>query len=265
MSYETILAEQSDGILRLTLNRPEKLNAWTYRMAAELTDAIEKANADDDVIAMVVTGTGRGFCAGADIEDVFKTQAEGGDVGGGSGRRRDWVKLVRESKPMVAAINGAAIGVGLTQVLPMDYLIAGSGAKLSARFIKMGLVPELASSHYLGLRCGFGQANRLMLTGCTISAEEAARIGLVDEVVAPDALLEAATDMARQMGENPQAALKMVKTLVTENFSEGDTDLVQKREMEALATCYASAEHKEAIAAFMEKRPPDFKRARQDA
>ena len=104
-----------------------------------------------------------------------------------------------------------------------------------------------------------------MLTGCTISAEEAVRIGLVDEVVAPDALLEAATDMARQMGENPQAALKMVKTLVTENFSEGDTDLVQKREMEALATCYASAEHKEAIAAFMEKRPPDFKRARQDA
>jgi 2-(1,2-epoxy-1,2-dihydrophenyl)acetyl-CoA isomerase len=129
----------------------------------------------------------------------------------------------------------------------------------------MGLVPELASSHYLGLRCGFGQANRLMLTGCTVDAEEAARIGLVDQVVDPDDLLATATDMARQMGENPQAALKMVKALVTENFSEGDTDLVQRRELEALATCYASAEHKEAIAAFMEKRPPDFKRARQDA
>ncbi|NBC23309.1 MAG: enoyl-CoA hydratase [Gammaproteobacteria bacterium] len=265
MSYETILTEQQDGILTLTLNRPEKLNAWTYQMAAELTDAIEAANADDDVMAMVVTGAGRGFCAGADIADVFKTQAEGGNVSGGKGRRRDWVSLVRESKPMVAAINGAAIGVGLTQVLPMDYLIAADGAKLSARFIKMGLVPELASSHFLGLRCGFGQASRLMLTGCTITADEALRVGLVDEVTAPDDLLERARDMARQMGENPQSALTMVKSLITRNFSEGDTAVVQRRETEALATCYASAEHKEAIAAFFEKRPPDFKKARQGA
>lgn len=266
MSYETILTEQQDGILTLTLNRPEKLNAWTYQMAAELTDAIEAANADDDVIAMVVTGAGRGFCAGADISDVFKTQAEGGDVSGGKGRRRrDWVSLVRESKPLVAAINGAAIGVGLTQVLPMDYLIAADGAKLSARFIKMGLVPELASSHFLGLRCGFGQASRLMLTGCTIMADEAQRIGLVDEVAPADTLLERARDMARQMGENPQAALAMVKSLITQNFSEGDTGVVQRRETEALATCYASAEHKEAIAAFLEKRPPDFRKARQSA
>jgi len=263
MSYETILTEQQDGILTLTLNRPEKLNAWTYQMAAELTDAIEAANADDDVIAMVVTGAGRGFCAGADISDVFKTQAEGGDVSGGKGRRRDWVKLVRESKPLVAAINGAAIGVGLTQVLPMDYLLAADGAKLSARFIKMGLVPELASSHFLGLRCGFGQASRLMLTGCTITADEAQRIGLVDEVVPADQLLERAAVMAREMGENPQSALAMVKSLISQNFSEGDTDVVQRRETEALATCYASAEHKEAIAAFLEKRPPDFKKARQ--
>jgi len=263
MSYDTILTEQQDGILTLTLNRPEKLNAWTYQMAAELTDAIEAANADDDVIAMVVTGAGRGFCAGADISDVFKTQAEGGNVGGGKGRRRDWVALVRESKPMVAAINGAAIGVGLTQVLPMDYLIAAGGAKLSARFIKMGLVPELASSHFLGLRCGFGQASRLMLTGCTITADEALRVGLVDDVAPPDELLERARDMARQMGENPQSALVMVKSLITENFSEGDTAVVQRRETEALAVCYASAEHKEAIAAFLEKRPPDFKKARQ--
>lgn len=265
MTYQTILADQSDGVLTLTLNRPEKLNAWTYQMAAELTEAIEAANADDDVIGMVVTGAGRGFCAGADVSDVFKAQAEGGATGAGRGRPSDWVKLVRRSKPMVAAINGAAIGVGLTQVLPMDYMMAASGAKLSVRFIKMGLVPELASSHFLGLRCGFGQASRLMLTGCTVSAEEALALGLVDEVHQADKLLDAARAMARQMGENPQAALKMVKALLTDNVSEADTDQVQKREMEALRTCYASAEHKEAIAAFLEKREPDFKRARQSS
>ena len=263
MSYQTILTETTDGVSTLTLNRPDRLNAWTYQMSAELTDAIQAANENDDVIAMVVTGAGRGFCAGADISDVFKAQAEGENVGGDRSRRVDWVKLVRSSKPMVAGINGAAIGVGLTQVLPMDYLVAAKGAKLSVRFIKMGLVPELASSHFLMLRCGFGHASRLMLTGATVSAEEGQALGLVDEVVAPEVLLETARGLARQMGENPQAALKMVKSLITENASEGDTDLVQRREIEALTACYASPEHKEAIAAFLEKREPDFKAARQ--
>jgi 2-(1,2-epoxy-1,2-dihydrophenyl)acetyl-CoA isomerase len=263
MSFETILTEQSDGILTLTLNRPERLNAWTPTMAAELTAAIEAANADDDVIAMVVTGAGRGFCAGADVGDVFKAQAEGKGSASGAGGRRDWVSLVRGSKPMVAAINGAAIGVGLTQVLPMDYLIAARGAKLSLRFIKMGLVPELASSHFVALRCGFGRTSQLMLTGKTVAAEEACSIGLVDEVVEPDALLDTARAAAREMGENPQAALRMVKELLTRNVSEADTSLVQKREMEALKACYASPEHKEAIAAFLEKREPDFRQARQ--
>jgi 2-(1,2-epoxy-1,2-dihydrophenyl)acetyl-CoA isomerase len=264
MSYETILTDTTDGVLTLTLNRPERLNAWTYQMAGELAEAIEAGNADDDVIAMVITGAGRGFCAGADIGDVFKTQAEGGSVRGGGGRRAtDWVSLVRGSKPMVAAINGAAIGVGLTQVLPMDYLVAASGAKLSVRFVKMGLVPELASSHFLGLRCGFGQASRLMLTGCTVTAEEGLALGLVDQVAEGDDLLGTAQEIAREMGNNPQAALRMIKSLFTENVSEGDTALVQRRESEALAACYVSPEHKEAIAAFKEKREQDFRQARQ--
>lgn len=264
MSYQTILTDQQDGILTITLNRPERLNAWTHQMARELDAAIREGNDDDDVMAFVVTGAGRGFCAGADIGDVFQKQAQGEDVRAG-GRDSDWVSLVRSAKPMVAAINGPAIGVGLTQVLPMDYLMAAEGAKLSARFVKMGLVPELASSHYLGLRCGFGHASRLMLSGCTVSADEALAIGLVDQVVAPEALLDAARDMARQMGGNPRAALRMIKSLIDENFTEGDTRIVQKRELEALEVCYRSAEHKEAIAAFMEKREPDFKAARGQA
>jgi enoyl-CoA hydratase/carnithine racemase len=262
MSYQTILTDTADGILTLTLNRPERLNAWTPQMGAELADAIESANADDDIIAMVVTGAGRGFCAGADIGDVFEARSEGRSTDQERPRTRDWVSLVRDSKPMVAAINGAAIGVGLTQILPMDYLIASEGAKLSLRFVKMGLVPELASSHFVALRCGFGKASKLMLTGETIMADKACEVGLVDEVVASEDLLQAARDTARAMGENPQSALRMVKQLLTQNASEADTQLVQKREMEALTTCYTSPEHKEAIAAFLEKREPDFKAAK---
>jgi 2-(1,2-epoxy-1,2-dihydrophenyl)acetyl-CoA isomerase len=263
MSYSTILTELTDDILTITLNRPERLNAWTYQMSADLVDAITKANADDAVIAMVVTGAGRGFCAGADIADVFKAQA---DDAGGAARSRprtvNWVDLVRASKPMVAAVNGAAIGVGLTQILPMDLIVASQTAKLSVRFIKMGLVPELASSHFLPLRVGFGAASELMLTGKTIGAEEALAIRLVDKVTAPEELLGVARAAAKAMGENPQAALRSVKELLSLNPSEADTALVQKREIEALQKAYVSPEHKEAISAFLEKREPDFKAAR---
>lgn len=263
MSYETILTESADGLLTITLNRPERLNAWTYKMGAELGDAIAAANDDDAIEAIVVTGAGRGFCAGADIQDVFDAQQKDDTAASDRPILRSWVELVRASKPMVAAINGACIGVGLTQVLPMDYLIAAKDAKLSLRFIKMGLVPELASSQYVTLRCGFGQANELMLTGKTVSGEEAARIGLVDRAVDAQELLPAARAMAKAMGDNPQAALRAVKQLISVNATESDIAAVQNRELEALQKCYASAEHKEAIDAFLNKREPDFRKARQ--
>ena len=261
MSYETILTENIDGVCIITMNRPERLNAWTYKMGGELNAAVIAANADDDVNAMVLTGAGRGFCAGADIEAVFKAQSEGEDVteGGGAG---DWVNLMRNSKPIVAAINGAAIGLGVTQVLPMDYLVASESAKISVRFVKMGLVPELASSHFLTARVGFGLASELMLTGKTLQGAEALEIGLVDKVTADEDLLETACGIARSMGENPRSALLHIKQLLTANATETDIRLIQKREGEALQECYASNEHKEAIAAFLEKREPDFKAAR---
>jgi 2-(1,2-epoxy-1,2-dihydrophenyl)acetyl-CoA isomerase len=262
MAYETILVENIDGVSTITLNRPERLNAWTYQMGRELSQAVQAGNEDDDVLAFVVTGAGRGFCAGADIGDVFKAQAEGEDVRGDN-TPRDWVADVRAAKPMVAAINGAAIGVGLTQVLPMDYLIAAEGAKLSVRFVKMGLVPELASSHYLVQRMGFGAASELMLSGRTISGAEAAALRLVDRAVPADELLDTAHAVARGMGDNPQASLMAIKSLITLNAAEANVAEVQKREMAALQVAYASAEHKEAIAAFMEKREPDFKAARE--
>lgn len=261
MGYATILTENRDGVLVVTMNRPERMNAWTWEMAAELDDAFRKANADEDVGAIVLTGAGRGFCAGADIEAVFKAQSEGEDVTEGR-RPGNWVDLVRESKPVVAAINGAAVGVGLTQALPADHLVAADTAKLSLRFVKMGLVPELASSHFLTMRVGFGHASELMLTGRTLTGREALELGLVDRVVPVDEVVDEACRVAHTMGENPQDALRHIKRLLTENASESDTTLVQKREGKALVECYASPEHKEAIAAFMQKREPDFKAAR---
>ncbi len=261
MSYETILSQNNGNVAIITMNRPERLNAWTFKMGGELRAAIEAANADDDVDAIVLTGAGRGFCAGADIEDVFKAQSEGEDVteGGGAG---NWVQMVRGSKPIVAAVNGAAIGLGVTQILPMDYIVASEAAKLSVRFVKMGLVPELASSNFLAKRVGFGQASELMLTGKIVTAGEALAIGMVDKVTPADDLLDAACEVARAMGSNARSALLQIKKLLTENISETDLNVVQKREGEALVECYASPEHREAIAAFLEKREPDFKSAR---
>ncbi len=262
MSYETILVDQADGVVTITMNRPERLNAWTYLMNDEMTDALRQGNADNSVEAFVVTGAGRGFCAGADVKDLFQAQAESGEPRSSGRESGNWVDLVRASKPIVAAVNGATIGVGLTQILPMDYIVASKEAKLSCRFIKMGLVPELASSHYLVARCGFGAASELMLSGKTISGEEAAAVRLVDKVVESDQLLTEATAIAKSMGENPQAALSMVKALITQNMAETDTKLVQQREVDALNQCFESAEHLEAIAAFVEKREPDFRGAR---
>jgi enoyl-CoA hydratase/carnithine racemase len=258
--YETILTSLEHGVMTITMNRPERLNAWTYQMGAELQHAIEHGNDDANVDVFVLTGAGRGFCAGADIKDLFKNQADAGDDGSNERPARDWVGLVRGAKPMIAAVNGAAVGVGLTQILPCDYIMASPDAKFSARFVKMGVVPELASSYYLVARAGFGLANRMMLTGETLGAADAQRIGLVDELVADaDDLLPRAMQLAKQIGENPPRALGAVKALVTANMAEPDVKEVQKREMAALAEAYKSPEHHEAIAAFIEKRPPNFK------
>lgn len=262
VDYEQILTEQRDDIVLLTLNRPEKLNAWTPRMSAELVDAIEAADADESVGAVVVTGAGRGFCAGADVSAVFDAQLSGDSASVATEaptRARDWVELVRSTKPIVAAVNGPAIGVGLTMILPFDRIVVAESAKLSVRFVKMGLVPELASSSILPQRCGYGAAADLMLSGRTVLGAEAAAIGLADECVADDAVVDAAIERARSYAENPTPQLRWIKQLLAQNASEVDTGVVQKREIEALQKAYATPEHKEAVAAFLEKRKPTFR------
>jgi enoyl-CoA hydratase/carnithine racemase len=255
-TYEQIRTERRDRVLLVTLHRPEKLNAWTPKMMAELASAITEANGDPDLGAVVVTGEGRGFCAGADIGAVF-----GGHVDDPAEApadedqplATDWTVFCRSSKPLVAAINGPAIGVGLTMVLPFDQLLAAEGAKLSMRFVKLGLVPELASTHFLVSRCGWGSASWLALSGDTVSGDEALRLGLVDRLCAPDALVDEAVAMAAVLAANPPTAVRQIKDLLTANGTDTDLAAVQARELTALSAAYASDDHKAAVRAFLDR------------
>jgi len=266
MSYQTILYEARGNVALMTLNRPEKLNAWTPHMAAEQAAAIERANADREIGAIVVTGAGRGFCAGADMEATFKTRLEGSDPGantaggqGGMPAGLDWVALARRSKPLLAAVNGAAVGIGMTMILPFDVIIASDKAKFGMFFIKMGLVPELASTHYLVQRMGFGRASEMCLSGRLYDAEEARASGLVDRLVSHDRLLDTALALASEIAANPDSQLRMIKELLSTNGCDTDLERVQRRETEELRECWKSPEHAEAVRAFLEKRPPKFR------
>jgi 2-(1,2-epoxy-1,2-dihydrophenyl)acetyl-CoA isomerase len=259
--YEQILWERRGDVGLLTLHRPDKLNAWTRQMHAEMFDAIERANADPAIGAMVVTGAGRGFCAGADIQAQFATRLEDGAPAPSDEARRDWVAFVRESKPLLAAINGVAVGVGLTMVLPFDVLLASSEARVGMFFVRMGLVPELASSHFLAQRVGFGLASEMCLTGQLYPASELAGSGLFNRVVAPDRLLDEALALGATIAGNPDWSLRTIKRLLTENATESDPAAVQRREMAALEQAYRTPEHREAVAAFLEKRPAAFRRS----
>ena len=258
MNLEQIQFEIREGVGLITLNRPERMNAWTYRMSDELTHVIEQCNDNPDVGAMVLTGAGRGFCAGADMQDTFNTRLEGETKDTDQRNRRDWLEVVRGAKPLIAAVNGASIGVGATMILPFDVIFASETARFAMGFIKMGLVPELASSHFLVQRMGFGRASEMCLTGRLYSAAEAKEMGLVDHLVAPEALVEEALALGREMGANPSRQLRWVKELLTKNGSDTDLKAVQRREIERLNAAYETPEHKEAVAAFLEKRPPNF-------
>jgi len=266
MNYEQILYEVRGEVALITLNRPEKLNAWTPRMSEEQADALTRANDDDRVGAVVMTGAGRGFCAGADMEETFQSRIDGVDPGantaegsGGLPAGLDWVALARGSKPLVAAVNGAAVGIGLTMILPFDVIVASETARLGMLFIKMGLVPELASTHFLVQRMGFGRASEMCLSGRVYPAEQAHADGLVDRLAAPEELLDVALDLATAMGSNPAPQLRMTKALLGTNGSETDLAAVQERESKLLRECWKTPEHAEAVQAFTEKRPPKFR------
>jgi len=259
MDYQTITMQRRDAVALITLNRPERMNAWTPRMALEQADAITIANGDPDIGAIVMTGAGRAFCAGADMQDTFKARIDGVDPGGDSERTGgmpaevDWVSLVRESKPLIAAVNGAAVGIGMTMILPFDVIVASELAKFGMLFIKVGLVPELASSRLLAQRVGIGAAGEMCLSGRLVNGPEAHRLGLAERLVAPEELMDTALATAAEIAANPGPQLRMIKRLLSENALEHDLELVQEREHELMRECWKSPEHHEAVQRFLNR------------
>src|SRR5436190_12533174 len=206
MDFEQIRYEVADGVLTITLNRPDRLNAFTGTMANELIAAFDASDEDDDVRVVMVTGEGRGFCAGADLGgggDTFNWS----DVATDDGQPRDTGGLVSlriydSLKPVIAAINGPAVGVGITMTLAMDIRLAAQGAKIGFVFASRGIVPEACSSWFLPRLVGISQAMEWVATGRVFDAEEAQRGGLVRSVHAPDELLGAANTLAREIADN---------------------------------------------------------------
>ncbi len=214
--YECIGLDVEDRIAVVTLQRPEKLNAYTPRMGEEVVAAFRGLRDDTAVRAVILTGAGRGFCAGVDL-DALRALRAGGDAGSGTRLgEEDFIhrfplELLEYPKPVIAAINGAAIGVGVTMVLPCDVRIASEDAKLGLTFAKLGILPGLGSTHLLPRIVGMGRAQELVLTARVIQAPEALEIGLVNHVVPGEALLAKARELAALAAECDADALAFAK------------------------------------------------------
>ncbi len=262
MAYDYILTEQQGRVGIVTFNKPDRLNLFNYDMFGEVRSAVEGFNEDPGVGAVILTGSGRAFCAGADIQgwDREIEARERGQETRGAREEENWVHFIQRSKPIICAINGLSIGVGLTMTLPCDVRIASDRARLSMRFVRVGVLPELASTRLLGHIVGITQALELMLSGRIIPAEEAGRIGLVNRVVPQDDLLDAALETAGEIAFNPADSLAAIKRLVWSNLTETEIEQVWKKENAEFAAAMQRPAFKEAVKAFLEKREPEFHR-----
>ena len=250
MAYETVLYEATDGVATVTLNRPERLNAWTAQLGVELGDAMATADADDDVRAVVVTGAGRAFCAGADLS--------GGEFGGGAAPqlRECWPYQVR--KPVIAAINGHAVGVGITYPLTCDIRIVAEEAKVQFAFVRRGAMPELSSHAILPRVVGFSVAADLLLSGRMISGTEAAAIGLASPALPAAEVLPAALELAADIAANTApVSVAVAKQLLWDGMDKSVAE-VGALENRLFSKVAALPDGHEGIAAFIEKRTPSW-------
>jgi len=214
--YEHILFDVSDGIATIAMNRPEKLNAYIPAMGEEMTEAFRRVRDDDLVRVVVLTGAGRGFCAGVDLEHLKSQQAGGGTAPGPRLGEEDFLRklpleFLEYPKPTIAAVNGPAIGVGVTMMLPLDVRIAAAGVKIGATFTKLGLLPGLGSTHMLPRLIGRARALELVLSARVVLAEEAAEIGLVNRVVPGERLMDEVRELAGMMAEKRPEVLAAAK------------------------------------------------------
>lgn len=238
--HESILYGVEDGVATITLNRPDKLNAYTTEMGDEVYQAFGEARDDDAVRAVILTGAGRGFCAGVDLEHLKAHQAganasKGPKLGEEAFLKKLPLELTQYRKPVIAAMNGASIGVGMTMVLPCDIRIAAAGAKLGLTFAKLGILPGLGSTHLLPRLIGIAKAQELVLTAKIIRAEEALSIGLVNQVVPVEEVLAAARAMALEMAACKPAVLAAAKRALYAGASSTMAEAMENEQRESAA------------------------------
>ncbi|CAB5031626.1 MAG: enoyl-CoA hydratase [Actinobacteria bacterium] len=265
MAYEEIIYEVSEQIATITLNRPDKLNSFTNRMLKEIIAAFDESDADDNVRAVIVTGSGRAFCAGADLSGGGETFAKGGsDVRAKTGVMRDGgglvsLRIFESKKPVIGAINGAAVGVGVTMTLPMDIRLASTSSKFGFVFAKRGIIPEAASSWFLPRIVGISQATEWCFTGRMISADEAKEGRLVRSVHAPEDLLPAARAIAREIAENTAPVSVALSRQMLWRMLGADHPMQAHRvDSRAINSRGASDDAREGVMSFLEKRPANF-------
>ncbi len=263
MEFEQIRVEVSERVLTITLNRPDRLNAWTATMGRELIEAFDRADADDEVRVIVVTGEGRGFCAGADLAgggETFDYRARGNtdpvprDNGG-----LFTLRVFESTKPVIAAINGPAVGVGATMTLPMDIRLAAEGARIGFVFARRGIVPEACSSWFLPRLVGISRAMEWVATGRVFDAQEAHDAGLVSSVYSGDSLLDAAYELAREIIENAApVSVALARRMMWRMLGAEHPMLAHRADSRGMFARGQSADAREGVAAFLEKRPAEF-------
>src|SRR3954447_26837706 len=264
MDFETLRYDLADGVLTITLHRPERLNAFTATMARELIDAFDGADADDDVRAVIVTGAGRAFCAGADLAaggstfDSRDRVAQEGDVprdGGGLVTLR----IFDSVKPVIGAINGAAVGVGATMTLPMDVRLAATGARIGFVFARRGIVREACSSWFLPRAVGISRAMEWVATGRLVEAQEAREAGLVRSVHAADDLLGAAHALAREIADNAApVSVALARRMLWRMLGAAHPMEAHRVDSRAMLARGQSADAQEGVTSFLAKRPAQF-------
>src|SRR4051795_10704166 len=266
MEYEQIQYDVAENIATITMNRPEQLNAFTGRMMNEMIDAFDQSDADDDVRAVIVTGAGRGFCAGADLSGggaTFDTDAQGakrekvGVPRDGGGLLA--LRIFESLKPVIAAINGPAVGVGITMTLPMDIRLAAHGAKIGFVFASRGIVPEACSSWFLPRLVGISQAMEWVATGRVFDADEAQGGGLVRSVHAQEDLLPFAHHLAREIADNTApVSVALARKLMWRGLGMSHPMHAHQADSRAMFARGQSADAVEGVTSFLEKRPATY-------
>ena len=257
---DDIVTEHAGSVLRIQFNRPTKRNAMTSAMYVALAGIFNEAAKDENTRVVLWHGAGDSFCAGNDIGDFIKNPPGAGE----SPQALLMKSLISFDKPIVAAVQGAAIGGGTTMLTHCDFVFAAENAKFQLPFVNLALVPEFGSSFTFPARAGYLRAAELILTGQSFDAHLAAELGLVTRVVPDGKLLATATDAAQKLAEKPPAALQACKRLMKRSTRE-QLEQAVKLENEEFSVHVRSAEAKEAFTAFLEKRPPDFTRKKEMA